>query len=228
MFVAGISSLLFFTGPTSETMPRLVDGPLLDYYSRAVNAARSEPQKALAMLELLLVPENTEVVADYSGIPQSERAAFQRGVERGFSMWKQALGNDFPFRLVAQASSDKAAPLKFVDVMPDSAPDHKGEIRTTRKIQWNRSVHYGEFIATISITKFGIGKSLMAERDVAHVTAHELGHGLGLADAEDLQHIMGPVELGNAYARLSDDEAEAVRAFRKTIRGQIARIPATN
>lgn len=228
MLVAGLSTLVIFSGASTEAMPRLIDSPLLDYYSRAVSAGSQEPQKALAMLELLLVPEETQVVVDYSTLPTYARASFKRGVERGFDMWRMALGDEFPFRLVNRATQANAVALRFVSTMPDSAPDHKGEIKTTRKIQWNKTVHYGEFIASISIAKFGIGQSFMTERDVAHVTAHELGHGLGLGDIDDLEHIMGPVALGNAYAHLNPDEVDAVKSFRRVVRSQISRIESRN
>jgi hypothetical protein len=224
MVAAALATFSLLAAP-SEAIPRHVDAPLTNYYARALTAADGgEPHKALAMLELLLVPAGTEVVADYSNVPAEFRGAFQRGVERGFAMWQQELGADFPFKLVLRPSKESYVKLTFVDSIPDSPALHKGEIRTTRKIQWNRTVHYGQFEAAIDIVQWASGRTLMDESDVAHVTGHEIGHALGLGDAGDTQHIMGPVALGNAFARIAPDEAEAVKAFRKLIRSQIDRL----
>ena len=228
MLIAGLSTLVIFSGVSGEVMPHLIDLPLVDYYARAISSGNQEPQKALAMLELLLVPDGTQVVADYSNLPAYARPSFKRGVERGFDMWRMALGDEFPFRLVDRATQPNPVGLRFVSIMPDSAPDHKGEIKTTRKIQWNKSLHYSQFVASISIAKFSVGQNLMTERDITHITAHELGHGLGLGDVDNLEHIMGPVALGNAYAHINPDEVDAVMSFRRLVHSQISRIESRN
>lgn len=223
MLLAFLSTAVIANGAYSGPAPRLVDAPLADYYDRALAAGKTEPHKGLAMLEILLVPAGTEVEVDYSGLPPQVADTFYRGVQRGFRLWQDALGADFPFRLVGNGYSNPVR-VNFVDAMPGSSSNHKGEIRTTRKIQWNNRVHTVTFDATVTIVKFGYGRTFMDENDIAHVTAHELGHALGLGDVGGLDRIMGPVDVGRAFARLNPEEVDAVIAFRRMIRAQINRL----
>ncbi|MCH8274184.1 MAG: matrixin family metalloprotease [Armatimonadetes bacterium] len=224
MVAVGVASVILFAGVWSEPPPRLVDRPLADYYARALAAeSEGEPHKALAMLNLLLIPEETYVAVDYSALPENERARFRRGVALAFEMWGEALGDDFPFRLVAE-DPDAQVQLRFLDDIKNGSADCKGEIRSKRRIQWNHEVHYSEFTAEIDVSKFGRGGKFLGEGDVTHIVAHELGHALGLGDASARDRIMGAVAIGNPYGKLHASEVEAVKAFRQLIRAQINRI----
>lgn len=224
-YVTSLSfAAVLFSFASAEPPPRLIDAPIADYYYRALEAADGgETQKALAMLRVLLIPNETGIFADFTALPQEAKPLFERGVQRGFQLWTQALGPDFPF--VLTPSRDAPVVMRFTDGLSSGC---KGEIRSKRRIQWNHQVHYCEFTAEVEIAKYASGRSLMTEWEVAHVVAHELGHALGLADSDSTERAMGPLLMGNPYARLHESEVASVKEFRRVVRAAISRLTAAN
>lgn len=225
MITATLVGVLLVGSPPAEAPPRLIDPQLVSYYGRAVAARESgEYQKSLAMFSLLLLPKTTTVYVDYATAPPALRDAFREGIERGFALWQDALGVDLPFKL-GQSPHGAAIQVRFVESLQDGASFHKGEIRSKRRIQWNQEVHYFEFTAEIDVVSTA-GQRFMTGDEIVHITAHELGHALGLGDTRETNRIMGPVVLGNPFARISQEEAESVREFRRMVRAQIAQTKA--
>lgn len=224
-----VTLLLFGAFSYSETsLPRLIDKPLVEYYQQALTAYHSgEPHKALAMLELLLIPPNTEVHADYSSLPAEVRNTFKTGVERGFEMWREVLGNDFPFRLT---HNEKAkVKIKFMEKVIPEQDNCKGEIRSKRRIQWNKEVHYVEFMADLLVAKYSSKKYWMTSGEVAQIVAHELGHAMGLGHPKGIGMVMGPVILGDPVTQVQPTEAESLLVFRRIVRNIADRItPSTS
>lgn len=218
--------LLFGSISYSETsLPRLIDKPLAEYYQQALSAHYSgEPHKALAMLELLLIPPGTEVHADYSPLPAEVRNEFKKGVERGFEMWREVLGNDFPFRLTNNPKAK--VKIQFLEKVSPEQDNCKGEIRSKRRIQWNKEVHYVEFTADVLVAKYSTKNHWMASGEVAQIIAHELGHAMGLGHPKGIGMVMGPVILGDPITQVQPLEAESVIAFRRIVRGTVDRISA--
>ncbi len=211
-------------GSPSEPMPPYADAPFLDYYAQAVAAERSEPRKALAMLELMLIPQDSAVAPDYADVPDHLRANYAAAVDRALGLWGEALGDDFPMHLAPKSWGKPAFTLKFVSRISGASIDQKGEIFVRRKVSWGRDFHVGEVMGTLTVVKFGIRNEFMSEKEVQHVVAHELGHAFGLADCDDLNRIMGPVVLGNPFARLHSDEVAKVKSIRSAIRSEISRL----
>lgn len=222
MFVVALATVGALSHVYAEPIPPGVDIPLADYYSKAVSAATNEPRKALAMLELLLLPSKTGVFPDYSSLPVNERQSFKNGVEQAFYMWQRHLQADFPLELTNDPNAKVV--IRFVDAIPGKSKDTKGEIKSTRRIWWSKSSHQTEFIATIHVAKYGVGRGMLSERDVIHIVAHEIGHALGLADSNLVERIMGPVVIGQAFAQVVDSEAETVRKFRASVRSTLERV----
>ncbi|GIV02106.1 MAG: hypothetical protein KatS3mg015_0936 [Fimbriimonadales bacterium] len=220
-----VSAFVLWTAWTAGALqlPAALDPHITEYYSKAVAAAEAEPHKALAMLELLLVPEGTPITIDFTGVPANLRPTFQAGIERGVGLWQAALGADMPFALNGEPSDTGQVVIRFVDTIPTSDPHTKGQLRMTRRIQWGRSVHYVELDGEIRISKWASQGRYFSADEITHIVAHELGHAFGLGDAPNRDRIMGPVFIGSPYARLNPVEVETVMSFRTSLRQDYAR-----
>ncbi len=212
-----------FGGAASGEMPNLVDRQLVEYFGNAVAASKDgQPQKALAMLTLLLLPAGTGLSVDYSGLDSKTAEVFRAGVLRGIGLWQDALGSEMPITLASRTARPDIV-LKFTDKVTGADCRCKGEIRSKRWIQWSDQVHYQQFSATITVCKYADSR-LMTESEIAHIVAHELGHALGLGDVTETGNIMGPLEISNPYAKINPSEIEAVKSFRRLVKDQLAQI----
>lgn len=226
MFSSVAVLALLFPG-AAASVPEAVDPQIREYYEDALASARSEPHKALAMLELLLIPPKTSIVVDWTGLPTGVKRQFEAGIERGLRAWEQALGAECPFVLGGSTDGTATIRIRFVDALALPDPHTKGELRITRRITWGRSVHYTELNGTIRVMKWAQDGQYFTEDEITHVIAHELGHALGLGDSDRWDRVMGPIVIGQPYARISPEELIAVQQFRALLREEYARIAAT-
>lgn len=189
------------------------------YYQQALTYTTPEPHRAMAMLELLLVPLNTEVYVDLGGVPESLRGRFAAGIDRGFKLWQDALGEDFPFRLTYEVRSKPAMVIRIVDKIDDEY-HQMGEMLITRRVSWSKRSHRGEIEGHMKISRFSRPGRALAVDEVTHIVAHELGHAFGLNDVENVREIMGPVLIGKPFARLTENEVRRVLQTRETLRDE--------
>jgi len=189
------------------------------YYQEALKFTEPEPHRAMAMLELLLVPLNTEIYVDLGTVPENLRGRFATGIDRGFKLWQDALGEDFPFRLTYEGRNKPAMVIRIVDKIDDDY-HQMGEMLITRRVSWSKRSHRGEIEGHMKISQFARPGRVLTVDEVTHIVAHELGHAFGLNDVENVREIMGPVLIGKPFARLTDGEVRRVVQTRETIRDE--------
>lgn len=198
-------------------LPTGSDPSFESYFTQALSFSTPEPHRAMAMLELLLVPIGTEVSVDLSGAPEAMKGRFAQGIQRGFGLWEDALGDDFPFKLRLNAGGDPSVELRLVDRIDDDY-HQMGELYVTRRVSWSKRSHHGELTGTLKISRFSRPGRHLTSDEVTHIVAHELGHAFGLGDCESVREIMGPVLIGRPFARLTADEVSRVKIIRESIR----------
>lgn len=224
--VGTVAILALFAPGASVSVPEAVDAQIRNYYEDALSAARVEPHKALAMLELLLLPAQTPISVDWAGVPLGIRRQFEEGIRRGVVAWEQALGAECPFVVGGPDNGESAIRIRFVDALASADPHTKGELRITRRITWGRNVHFTELDGQIRVMKWAREGQYFTEDEITHIIAHELGHALGLGDTDRWDRVMGPVVIGRPYARVSPEELTAVQQFRTIVREVHGRISA--
>ena len=218
------AAAVLFLGPK---LPAGSDPNFESYYSQALSYTTREPHRAMAMLELLLVPMDTDVYVNLDGVPENLRGRFAAGIEEGFALWRSALGDDFPFKL--RFSGDRKAPIEIMMVDKIDDKYHQmGEMLITRRVSWSKRSHRAEIEGHMKISRFSSPGRHLTQLEIKHIVAHELGHAFGLDDAEGVRQIMGPVLIGRPHARVNADELERVKFIRDTIREDIETLNAPN
>ncbi|MDQ2986714.1 MAG: hypothetical protein M3R13_08315 [Armatimonadota bacterium] len=215
MTVTAITAAAVLIG--GAKLPDGSDPSFETYFTQALSYSTPEPHRAMAMLELLLVPMGTEVRIDLSAAPDSLQPRFAQGIQRGFDLWEAALGDDFPFRVRFDGGGDPSVELRLVDKIDDEY-HQMGELFVTRRVSWSKRSHHGELTGTLKISRFSRPGRHLTSDEVTHIVAHELGHAFGLGDCDSVREIMGPVLIGRPFARLTSDEVRRVKATRERIR----------
>lgn len=192
--------------------------------------AKGETQKALAMLEGVVYPDGVTVKLDLSTTGSASTKATS-AVKRAVSTWARELEGDSPIRLVG---NNEKADVKIVltDSIPQSSEDALGLIDLKKEYRWNNVRHEVSNSGTIYIMRIWDGKPL-TEDEMTEVATHELGHLLGLADAEFVGHLMGPMMHGQSVLAPKPHEVRAVQILRSNARTLLQQYavplqPATN
>jgi hypothetical protein len=217
MTVAALSAFAVLV--TSAKLPAGSDPHFESYYQQALSYTTPEPHRAMAMLELLLIPQGTEAYIDLTGVPVELRGRFANGVDRGFDLWKRALGDDFPFKPTYDAKSKPPFEIRFVDKIDDEY-HQMGEMIVTRRVSWSKRSHNGEIDGKMRISRFSNPGRHLTMEEVTHIVAHEIGHAFGLDDVENIREIMGPVLIGRPFARITDNEVRRVKQIREMVRSE--------
>jgi hypothetical protein len=208
------ASAVLFSG---AKLPAGSDPNFESYFSQALTYTTPEPHRAMAMLELLLVPMGSEVYVNLENLPDGIRQRFAGGIQRGFGLWEDALAEDFPFRLRFDRGGRPKFEIRVVDKIDDDY-HQMGEMFVTRRVTWSKRSHHGEIDGTMKISRYSRPGRHLTPGEVTHIVAHELGHTFGLDDVESVREIMGPVLIGRPYARLTREEVRRVKHIRDMIR----------
>jgi hypothetical protein len=190
--------------------------------SEAAGVVRIDPGKSagargrqLATLQSYLLPEAVTVGLD----PEDASDWKAASIERGLRVWSDALP-DSPF-VLAQPGQKPMIVIHFVDSI-NSDGDIQGQVETRRVLHWGTSVSY-QIEGNVQVRKRA-GRHELQEDELTEVIAHELGHVLGLDDAQGCVGLMGPFVPGHARLKPSTEEVGAVMTFRSQLRDAITRL----
>jgi hypothetical protein len=140
-------------------------------------------------------------------------------IGHGIQIWNDCI-SDCPF-VVAKAGQKPMIVVKFVDNIT-SGGDVQGQVEATRMLHWGTSVSY-KIEGTVLVRRT-TGRRDLREDELTEVIAHELGHLLGLDDAEECIGLMGPFVPGRPRMEPSKEEVRAVVRYREQLRDAIAKL----
>ena len=111
--------------------------------------------------------------------------------------------------------------VKFVNAI-DSGGDVQGQVEATRMLHWGSTVSYK--IEGTLLVRRTTGRRALTEDEMTEVVAHELGHLLGLDDADECAGLMGPFVAGRPRLKPSKNEVNAVVNYRLDLHAAIAKL----
>jgi hypothetical protein len=171
--------------------------------------------KQLATLESYLLTEPVTVGLDNGDVPDGMAESIGRGIQ----IWSAAL-SDCPF-VLAKNGQRPMVVVKFVDNIT-SGGDVQGQVEATRMLHWGTSTSY-KIEATLLVRRT-TGRRDLRDDELTEVVAHELGHLLGLDDAEECVGLMGPFVPGRPRMKPSREELNAVVHYRDQLRSAIGKL----
>lgn len=190
--------------------------------AEAANVIRMKPGntsgargKQLATLHSYLLTNAVTVGLD----PSDYRDEKANSIDRGIDIWSSAIP-DSPF-VAARPGEKPMITVKFVRAI-DKGGDVQGQVEATRMLHWGSSVSYK--IEGTLLVRSTTGRRDLDEDELSEVVAHELGHLLGLDDANDCVGLMGPFVPGRPRLKPSKEEQAAVLQYRDQLRDAIARL----
>jgi hypothetical protein len=190
--------------------------------AEAANVVRMRPAntsgargKQLATLHSYLLTDTVTVGLD----PADSRDWKEDSIAQGMKIWSDAI-SDSPF-VLAKPGEKPMIVVRFVDSI-DRGGDVQGQVEATRMLHWGSSVSYK--IEGTLLVRSTTGRRDLNSDELSEVVAHELGHLLGLDDANDCVGLMGPFVPGRPRLKPSREEQSAVVEYRSQLRNAIAKL----
>lgn len=181
----------------------------------AIGRTRDARGKQLATLQSYLLSEQVTVGFD----PRDTSDPRMESVRKGIQVWADALP-DSPF-VLARTGEKPMVVVRFVNSITGGG-DIQGQIEATRYLRWGNRSSYK--IEATMLVRQTTGRRNMRDDEITEVVAHELGHLLGLDDAEECLGLMGPFVPGRARLKPSREELDAVLDYRDQLRVAIAKL----
>lgn len=167
----------------------------------------SNKTKAEAMLRGLLI-QQVSVAVDLPTLPPKQKG-YESAVQEGMRRWNTALGDTVFVQAHDAATADIV--VSFVDTVA-SGDDQQGGLSAQKRVAWNHGKVFASITGDLAIRNFA-GDRAISLAEIEAVTAHELGHLLGLDDEHEGSGIMSDFVPDRQY-EISTDELNAVRLFR--------------
>jgi hypothetical protein len=146
-------------------------------------------------------------------------------VQRGLAVWDEAI-SDSPF-VMAGPGEKPMISVRFVNtISSDDGGDTQGQIEATRYLHWGTNVSY-KLEANLQVCHLA-GRRELRDDEITEVVAHELGHILGLDDADDCSGLMGYFVPGRPRMKPTEDERKSVIRYRAQLREAISRVSLRN
>lgn len=207
--------------PTNEFHPLVSDDSKHRYMDALSEAHQNNYQPALAKLESMLMVDEVSIGIDTQNLPKDAKG-YTDSVQKGISIWCDALP-DCPYRMVNNAREHPAVLVKFVKSLDEKGADLQGMIKAQHEFRWTGSKHASTLTCTLYVV-YRCDSRNLSHTEAAEVVAHELGHLLGLGDADVEDGLMGPFIAGHPRLRPSEAELEALVQLRQTVRAEIDKI----
>lgn len=179
-----------------------------DESTRTLHRALIEPNrpKAIALLRGLL-PSRVRIAVNAD--PKLSKAVF-----RGAEAWNEALAEP----IFEPVTSDERADVVVGFVRQvNHRLDEQGQLKVKRSFQWHDSAGRVAISAALDIRSI-VDQRPISPEAASLVTAHELGHLLGLDDDRDGTGVMADFDPARTNVMPTAREVQAVSAFRDRVR----------
>lgn len=173
---------------------------------------RGEWSRGLAHSNAVLMLQGIEYSVDLERVPESEQKRCVDALNAAIAQWSEALNGQVRFTRIDTGG-----------IVITFQPDLESRGRPVGgHTKWRRDVKVGangELQPTLEAsiwirTRQPSGRQMSFDH-LRHISSHELGHVLGLADSNRIGDVMGPLDLGRPARAIAQREIEALRAIRE-------------
>ncbi len=169
----------------------------------------SDPAMARAHAMAVLVSDDVKIELVLDKVPASRRTACRAAVDDALEAWQKALGSDVRLGRVEDGARSGIVVRFEPDVRERGVP-------VAGYVNWKRKAEEGAATVTgdVQIRTMNLDGTPMSPRAIRNITMHEMGHLLGLDDANRSGEVMGPLDPSRPVSAPSSSEAAAVRNLR--------------
>ena len=153
--------------------------------------------------------EDVSVTVDLADVPRERRTACRAAVDDALDAWESALDDGTRLRRTDDRRGSGIV-LKFQNDVRDKGKPVAGYVN------WKRTADPGGGGVTgvVQIRMEDLDGSPMPGRAMRNIVLHEMGHMLGLDDADRPGGAMGPLDVARPVSRPTEAEASAIHAIR--------------
>ncbi|CAN5598805.1 hypothetical protein BH11ARM2_BH11ARM2_28740 [soil metagenome] len=177
-----------------------------------------ESARARAHASVVLVGEEIKVAVQFENVDVNDQEQCDEALSRAFETWEAALKGEVKFRLVKENEAG--------DVLVRFRPDVRmGREAVAGFVNWKRVVRTegsqvveASYSANMQLRTHNLDGRSMSLGAMHHEACHELGHILGLDDADSAGTLMGPLDPDHPVHEPSTAESRTVEDVRDEAR----------
>ncbi|MBX3118432.1 MAG: matrixin family metalloprotease [Fimbriimonadaceae bacterium] len=171
-------------------------------------------QGAMAQSDAILLNSDVKVYFDLATAPAYKQAQLREIFFDGADMWAPVIQNTVRF-IETDRRSDADVVVGFRGNVQGYAAQVGGHATWRRIVRKLDDGSYDvEFKANISIRTVAPNGQAMNVAQMRHISAHEIGHILGLNDSDQIGDVMGPLVLNRPATKVSSRELDSLRKLR--------------